>query len=697
MLKNNPTKMKNIYISLLLTIVSLSMAYGQNYTIPQAQIHNAIFVDSVHLNNSTSSSINLSQTCVNTSSFGNYSNLFAQVQVGNTYSLDIGVGTCSNTFYNSAIEAWIDYNDNGVFETNESILTDIVNSVGLDNYSFSIPNTAINGLVKMRILLEKGGVAPLSSNSDIAVGNILDFSVNINGGLCGPVANFTSTGITANSIGFSFTSGQSVEFIVEYGPLGFQQGTGVSNIFLTTNGTLGNLNPNTTYEICVRSICAPGDTSAATCMVAATSNLPLYVNNISGQCPSFIDISSYGTNLNLTNGQTTGLSIPFGFEFQGQLINDVTVGHDGAIILGTQTGTIGTDIASSTQNGLFIFNQALSAYTNGVLTNGVYSYTEGTAPNRKFIVQWKDRGFVSSALNNADRINFEIVLEENTGNCYFIYDDVLFSNPLYDFGKDAEIGVRGPIQNFDISMNDANYLQGNDCVYLQPTICDPILNLTRQELSESVIKYTWMNTNSSVSAEYGSPGFTPGTGTSTIINGSNQIEFVLGINGLLAGNTYDVYFNTNCGFAAQGPVTIDSFEFSPCTAPNIIDVDVHVDTLIVALDHSNTNYNYHHNIHYKYVGSSSYTTFNSANTNGGTSTIDSLIDGNLNTSMMLEVCANRECFSQGQYIDSSNWSCISSPIPAYAYKFNAFNIHNCNCKWSGFKLYKPELSNSCNK
>ncbi|MDX1446720.1 GEVED domain-containing protein [Lishizhenia sp.] len=656
--------MRNIYISLLFVIVCFGIAYSQNYSIPQAQVHSAIYVDSVQLNNATSNSIALSQNCTSTSSFGNYSNLTAQVQAGSTYSLDVSLATCNGTFYNSILEAWIDYNDNGVFESNESILVNNVSVAGSDNYVFTIPSTAVNGLVKMRIMLEKGGIAPLDGNQNIAIGNILDFSVIINGGVCSPISNLTSYGITANSIGFSFISGQATEFIVEYGPLGFQQGTGSTMTILTASGTLVGLTPNSTYEICVRAICAPGDTSASSCIIAATSNLPLYINNVPGQCPSFIDISSIGTNLNLTNGQTTGLTLPFGFEFQGQLINNVTVGHDGALILGTQTGTIGTDIASSTQNGLFVFNQALSAYTNGVLTDGVYSFTQGTTPNRKFIVQWKDRGFISTTQNNADRINFEIVLEESTGNCYFIYDDVNFSNPLYDYGKDAEIGVRGPIQNLDISMNDASYLQGNSCVYLQPTICDPILNLARLDLSESFIEYSWTNTNSSVTVEYGPSGFTPGTGTVTTVNGTNQIEFVAGINGLLPGTTYDVYFHTNCGFAAQGPVLIDSFEFASCTAPNIIDADVHYDTLIVALDNTNTNYSFNYWIDYKYVGSTNYTQYSSVFQTP--LSIDSIVDNNLNTSMMLEVCAHRYCYNQGVYVDSSDWTCYPTPIPANA-------------------------------
>ncbi|SFT82461.1 Por secretion system C-terminal sorting domain-containing protein [Lishizhenia tianjinensis] len=656
--------MKKLYFLCLMLAISITSAFSQTYSIPHAQIHNAINVDTVQLNNASNNFINVQQVCGFTSSYGNFNNLTAQLQANSTYSLDVGVNTCSSTFYTSVLEAWIDYNRNGIFEQNESILLDNVSSQGTANYTFTVPATALNGWTKMRVMLEKDTTAPLDANNDISVGNILDMSLLINGGLCSPPSNLEVTGITPTSMDLSFTPGQAINFIIEYGPYGFQQGTGTTMNIATTNATLTNLLPNTVYDVCVRSLCAPGDTSTSTCTTAATSGLPLYVNNVIGQCPSFQDITFWGTNLNLTNGQASGLTLPFSFEFQGQVINEVTVGHDGALILGTQTGTIGTDIASSTQNGFFVFNQALSAYTNGVLTDGVYYLTDGFAPNRKFIVQWKNRGYVSSSQNNADRINFEIVLEENTGNCYFIYEDVVFSNPNFDFGKDAEIGVRGPLQNLDISLNDATYLQGNSCVVLEPTICDPIFNLTRQDLSENVIRYTWANTNSSVSIEYGPTGYTPGAGINLNVSGSNQHQFVLGTNGLAAGNTYEVYFNTNCGNASQGPALMDTFTFVDCTPPKIIDADVHTDTLIIALDNSNTNFNYQNHVYYKYVGSPAYTHYVQSNLSWPVITIDSIVDLNLNTPFMLEVCAMRECYSQGQYIDSSAWSCYPTPVPA---------------------------------
>ena len=66
---------------------------------------------------------------------------------------------------------------------------------------------------------------------------------------------FTTTTLAWNARGTATT------WQIEYGPAGFAHGTGIREIVTSNPYTLTNLNPSTTYNYYVRSICGTGDTS----------------------------------------------------------------------------------------------------------------------------------------------------------------------------------------------------------------------------------------------------------------------------------------------------------------------------------------------------------------------------------------------------------------------------------------------------
>ena len=95
--------------------------------------------------------------------------------------------------------------------------------------------------------------------------------------------------------------------------------------------------------------------------------------------------------------------------------------------------------------------------------------TIGTAPNRQYVIMWKDRTHYSG-FTNTNPCTFEMIFDEATNEIYYVYPDTDFGNPSYDFGADAEIGFRGA-QNVTVSQNNAQYLQENNCVHLYYTDC----------------------------------------------------------------------------------------------------------------------------------------------------------------------------------------------------------------------------------
>jgi hypothetical protein len=67
-----------------------------------------------------------------------------------------------------------------------------------------------------------------------------------------------------------------------------------------------------------------------------------------------------------------------------------------------------------------------------VVPEGVFTTTTGTAPNRRFILEWRVTRFGQPS-NTA---NFEIQLEETTNNIYFVY------NTSTDQGASATSGIQ---------------------------------------------------------------------------------------------------------------------------------------------------------------------------------------------------------------------------------------------------------------
>lgn len=127
----------------------------------------------------------------------------------NMATLDAEVGEYTavirSGFSNQQFSAWIDYNDNGIFEASEQIFSDVaVSSSNTDvNVPFTIPADALNGEHVLRV---RGKWASGSGNlndpcGDLQYGNTVDFTVNIINGTMSvgdPIANNSSLIIVSN-------------------------------------------------------------------------------------------------------------------------------------------------------------------------------------------------------------------------------------------------------------------------------------------------------------------------------------------------------------------------------------------------------------------------------------------------------------------------------------------------------------------
>ncbi|MNJ82958.1 Fibronectin type III domain protein [compost metagenome] len=368
-------------------------------------------------------------------------------------------------------------------------------------------------------------------------------------------ASYTDANISWNS------GGSETLWQLQYGAPGFALGTGTFVTAPTNPDTLTGLTPNSFYQVYVRAICGSGDTSLWTGPVTFnTYNQGTYMD-WSTDCPAagFIDIATTGADLGLTDDSEVGMALPFPILYQGTLVTDCTIGNNGGMALGTTTAQIGYGGNMTTLAGNFIFPWGDDMDDE---TGNVYQQTIGTAPNRTFIVQWDNICNFSGSLT-APTVTFQAQFDEATGKIWFVYDDVVFGAPNAgdDYAANADIGVSGPNQDLNVSNDNATYLQNNSCVEFYYTDCPKPKNFVTTFLSGNEIQFGWTAGFSNETAwivEYGTAGFTPGTGT--ILNETNSFST---ISGLIQLTDYTIYIYANCANGDTSLALIHNFTTLP--------------------------------------------------------------------------------------------------------------------------------------
>jgi hypothetical protein len=161
-------------------------------------------------------SINYTYVCPGILGVQNLTNLSTSLVAGSNYSLSVQFGTCNGNYAGYG-EAWIDFDQSGTFDQSESIGTwQGVPPVALTTWNFTVPLMSQNGTTRMRVIQQEGATGlPLDPCAVFQWGSVMDFSINISGGIdCSaypgdeitdaiPVTVFPYTHVWANSYCYS--------------------------------------------------------------------------------------------------------------------------------------------------------------------------------------------------------------------------------------------------------------------------------------------------------------------------------------------------------------------------------------------------------------------------------------------------------------------------------------------------------------
>ncbi|WP_053073337.1 GEVED domain-containing protein [Chryseobacterium sp. FH2] len=174
---------------------------------------------------------------------------------GNQISVTKGWSAATQS---DAVSAWIDFNRNGVFESNEQILASAASTTATVNNTFSVPTTAYNGplTTTMRVVLKRTSAPVMCQNA--TNGEVEDYAVRLRPCATTTPTNVTINPITHNTATINWTAAtNNISYVVQYRVLGTTTWTSVTVSTLIGNIPLQltGLTPATTYEVQVAAVC----------------------------------------------------------------------------------------------------------------------------------------------------------------------------------------------------------------------------------------------------------------------------------------------------------------------------------------------------------------------------------------------------------------------------------------------------------
>jgi hypothetical protein len=168
-----------------------------------------------------------------------------------------------------------------------------------------------------------------------------------------------------------------------------------------------------------------------------------------------------GTVLGTATGNGIGLpsiddvnypvTLPFSFSFNGVAYNAVNVNSNGYITVGA---TLPANNLYVPISGTTAFDGAISAWGGdinaifnlGGLTGDLTWSVVGTAPNREFVVQYRNfRPAYNTSATEAPYINFQIRLSETSNAIAFVYGNSGYAIGSAEATTTKQIGLRGSI------------------------------------------------------------------------------------------------------------------------------------------------------------------------------------------------------------------------------------------------------------
>ncbi|REC59214.1 hypothetical protein DRF65_27175 [Chryseobacterium pennae] len=505
------------------------------------------FSSNAHIRNVTVNPTNSGQMSSN-SGFSNhtdYSNdsnrqiTLVRGSINNTISITKNISGLQNL----ALGVWIDFNQNGIFETGERILTSPNNSISLITGSFGVPAGSYNGTLttRMRVVANESNFA-IAACGVFAWGEVEDYAVKFIDPPCNGVpGNILVSNITSTTANISWNATTNATYVLRYRvaqtniwtmvtltnpPINIYSFTGLSEqtqyevqVAAVCNGTQGVYSPSITFTTPPLQYCGMSGTGSndhISNVSVFSSNLGVPIMNNSSSQTNYIKYTAPNTLVTLDIGSQNN-SISVQKSWTGGLTNGAAI-----------TAWIDFD-----RNGVFELSEQI--FVSPASTVSPVAATFAVPPN---------------AYSGPLTTTMRVVLQRAGA-------PVMCQN-----------AVNGEVEDYTVKLRPCSYSQPN-----QPTITSTHNSAT--------ISWTGVTNNVSYVVRYRIQGLSAGPWTllyaSTLLGNIPLI-----VTGLASAKTYEVQIAAVCGDVV-GPFTpIKTFE-TRCdpTPPNITISNVTANSVLV--------------------------------------------------------------------------------------------------------------------
>ena len=252
-----------------------------------------------YINNFSFANITNNNSGDTASDYTYYSGLTANVVAGSTYNISFA----GSTSWTNQFRAWIDFNQDGVFQTSESVYASVTGSSATITGTATIPSSALNGVTRLRVAERYSTAvgAAASCVGESTFGEYEDYNVSITGGLDPGAVWASSTGnLFTNAAGTTAYNGTSPRFTIYARP------TVTSTISATVTNTAGC---STTGSTVITVNPVPTATISGTTATCQNSTSPFVTFTGANGTAPYTFTYKIGSGANQTVTTTSGNSV----------------------------------------------------------------------------------------------------------------------------------------------------------------------------------------------------------------------------------------------------------------------------------------------------------------------------------------------------------------------------------------------------
>lgn len=185
------------------------------------------------------------------------------------------------------------------------------------------------------------------------------------------------------------------------------------------------------------------------------------------------------------------ITLPFSFTYDNVPYSTVGISTNGFLTLGAQTTTVYCGLQTSPANSIAGYGTDLvNASASSIVRYG----TSGSAPNRRFIVEWSDCDHYSNGQQN--HITFQVVLNETTNTVQVVFGTITMATT---FGPNTCTDANtesGSVGLLGVSTSDFNLRRITNGTHtwtqsVPGTVISDVCNLSPTNVPASGLTWTW--------------------------------------------------------------------------------------------------------------------------------------------------------------------------------------------------------------